>query len=226
MKATPGVILIGALGAAVTVAFGYAWVDNPIPAPVPAAFAAAASPARQEGGSSSSAAAADWPPGGGDSHSTIADSGTPARSWPGASSGPAAQAGAPSYQEQARQAPLVESASNGSGVTAPGASGEGALTDAGSAPLIPIPVSGQVPLAFRPLAPALSTANPQVASGLQTIQQNFVNAIRGQNQNPNDPDYAARWNAAELLSDEQYRLLVGNQNYLIEQESVVGKAGQ
>jgi len=77
-----------------------------------------------------------------------------------------------------------------------------------------------IPLAFRPLPPQVAAANPQLANALQGLQQNFVQAIGGQNQNPNDPAYYQRWVAAQANIDEQYRLLVGNQAFLIEQMTV------
>jgi hypothetical protein len=116
---------------------------------------------------------------------------------------------------------IASGASGAQGST--GASGTGPLIAAGGIPLPPIPASAQVPLAFRPLAPPLSTPNQQVASGLQSLQQNFLNALSGQNQDPNDPGYIQRWYAAQFQSDQQYRTLVGDQAYLIEQSSVAGK---
>jgi len=232
MKATPGSIFIGALALGVVVTVAYALIGSPAPPPVPAALAAAGSPAQQEGdGSPNSAGAAALPDGRGDSFTPRANSGTPGRSWPVAGSGAEMQPGAPAgllQQEQELQDRPVGSAAAGSAEEVPGASGVSGTRSgiAGSVPLPPIPASAQVPLAFRPLAPALSTSNPQLANSLQMLQQNFLNALGGQNQNPNDPAYADRWDAAQLQSDDQYRLLVGNENYLIEQESVAGKASR
>jgi hypothetical protein len=84
----------------------------------------------------------------------------------------------------------------------------------------PPPRSASVPLAFRPLPPAAAQANPQLAQDVQQLQQDFVNAIGGPNQDPNDPAYAQRWSTAQFASDERYRLLIGAQAYLAQQMSV------
>jgi len=78
----------------------------------------------------------------------------------------------------------------------------------------------QMPLAFRQLPPALAATNPQMADALKTLQQSFVDAIGGSNQNPADPAYYQRWVAAQTNIDEKYRILVGNQQFLIEQMQV------
>lgn len=82
-------------------------------------------------------------------------------------------------------------------------------------------LSALVPLAFRPLPPEVAAANPQLADAVRGLQQNFIDAVGGgPDQNPNDPAYYQRWTAAEANINEQYRLLVGDQKFLIEQMAV------
>lgn len=77
-----------------------------------------------------------------------------------------------------------------------------------------------MPLAFLELPPDLAAARPQLAGAIANLQQDFVNAIGGPNQTPTDPAYYQRWVAAQKSSDEQYRLLVGNQAFLLQQISI------
>jgi hypothetical protein len=99
-----------------------------------------------------------------------------------------------------------------------------------AAPIAPVPSDAQgdadaansealVPLAFRPLPPALAAANPRLADALRGLQQDFVDAV-GPSQNPNDPAYYQRWVAAQAAIDERFRLLVGNEDFLLEQMAV------
>lgn len=82
------------------------------------------------------------------------------------------------------------------------------------------PPSALIPLAFRPLARELAAANPQLADALQGLQQDFINAIGGPNQNPEDPAYYQRWTMAQVESDEQLRILLGHEAFLLEQMTV------
>ena len=66
----------------------------------------------------------------------------------------------------------------------------------------------------------MAAANPQLAGAVEGLQQSFVNAVGGPDQDPNDPAYYNRWMAAQKDIDEKYRLLVGNQAFLIEQMKV------
>jgi hypothetical protein len=86
------------------------------------------------------------------------------------------------------------------------------------------PVS--IPLAFRPMAPGAAAANPQLAAAVQGLQQQFVAALGGPNQDPNDPTYAQRWTIAQRNIDEQYRLLVGDQEFLLYNSKGNGGASQ
>jgi hypothetical protein len=80
--------------------------------------------------------------------------------------------------------------------------------------------SGLIPLAFRPLPPGVADANPQAADAAQALQQKFINAVGGPNQDPNDPAYYRRWLTAQELSDQQYRVVYGSQAFLIEQMQI------
>lgn len=82
------------------------------------------------------------------------------------------------------------------------------------------PRPASLPLAFRQLSPEMAAANPQLAGAVEGLQQSFVNAVGGPDQDPNDPAYYNRWMAAQKDIDEKYRLLVGNQAFLIEQMKV------
>lgn len=90
-----------------------------------------------------------------------------------------------------------------------------------SASVPPAPsFSVSIPLAFTPIPPAVAAANPQVADAIQGLQQDFINAVGGPNQNPNDPAYYQRWVTAQKSLDEQYHLLVGDEAFLVEQMQV------
>ena len=217
MKATPSLISISVLGIALVIALGYAWVQRPTPPPVPAALAAAGSPAHQ---------AVDGSPGTASSQGENAD-GLPARddsSTSGKSFPVTVVTGIgpqTSTQDVSPGSSATGSTQDVSGTSGDAVDGPGIAP--GSLPLPPVPASGQVPLAFRPLAPALAQSNPQLANGLQTLQQNFLNRLGAPSQNPKDPVYARQWNADQYESDQEYRILVGDQNYLMEQSSVAGQ---
>jgi len=88
-----------------------------------------------------------------------------------------------------------------------------ALSAVTEAPHPPPGVS--VPLAFRPIPPEVAGSNPQLAATVQALQQNFVNAVGGQNQDPNDPAYLQRWTVAQRNIDEQYRIQIGYPAFLL-----------
>jgi hypothetical protein len=83
-----------------------------------------------------------------------------------------------------------------------------------------VPLSVPIPLAFRPQPPQVTVGNPQLASEIQGLQKDFVAAIGGPNQNPNDPTYLPRWITAANRIDDQYHLLVGDDIFLSEQMQV------
>lgn len=237
MKSSPLVIFIGALALGVVLTLGYGWLENPAPPLGASASQAALLVSPAHGGATGSggpvgvatsggSGVADQPAGEVDRARAIS-SVVPSNGGSGSRAFAAGlQPGEPARSLEAG----LQSLPAGSGASSAGVEPSATPTNAGGSqgiaagaiPLPPIPVSGQVPLAFRPLAPALGS-NPQLADGVQTLQQNFVNALSGQSQVPNDPGYANRWVSAQFESDQQYRILVGYQNYMIEQESVAGK---
>jgi hypothetical protein len=58
-----------------------------------------------------------------------------------------------------------------------------------------------------------ATLNNNQKAAVQQIQQQFVNAIGGPNQDPHDPAYAARWQTAQHDADDALRATLGNQAY-------------
>lgn len=66
-----------------------------------------------------------------------------------------------------------------------------------------------------PRAPAGAAAvSPQEEAVLDAINTGFVSAIGGEGQNPDDPVYQARWDAAQQLSDAQYKKFFGGRAYV------------
>jgi hypothetical protein len=89
------------------------------------------------------------------------------------------------------------------------------IVDAGS-PLR----EARVPLAFQDIPPQLAAANPQLAPAIEELQERFVNAVGGPNQNPSDPAYYKRWTAAQKNLDAEYRVLLGGQAFLVQQMKI------
>jgi hypothetical protein len=87
-----------------------------------------------------------------------------------------------------------------------------------SAPAEPPRSPGALPLVFHDLPPEVA-ADPQKVSVAQLLQQSFVDAIGGLNQDPTDPAYLDRWASAQRISDEQFRLRFGAQAFLAAQIS-------
>lgn len=63
-----------------------------------------------------------------------------------------------------------------------------------------------------------SSANPPVTQAeqlmLDKINNDFVTAVGGANQDPNDPAYQLRWDAAQAASDAQYKKFFGGRAYV------------
>ena len=221
MKASPFSVFVVALALGAVLTAGYALIGDR-PPKQPAAHASAApqpgeSAADFSDGSRAAASRASGKEPGPVEAGGLVSSEREPELGAGALAGPAIQAGgaagraiqadgaAPGGIHSAFAAALFQPSSTG--------------TSAGpQAP--PTPRSAPIPLAFLPQAPEVAAANPDLAGGLQALQQNFVNAVGGPNQDPNDPSYYQRWINAQMASDEQYRLLVGNQAFLFEQMSV------
>jgi hypothetical protein len=74
------------------------------------------------------------------------------------------------------------------------------------------------PLAFQKVnLQALNFSADQQAA-IQQVQQQFVNAIGGLNQNPNDPAYLAKWQTAQTDADAALLALLGRQGYMAYQQ--------
>ena len=89
------------------------------------------------------------------------------------------------------------------------------------APLRPagLPVAhASYPAVFQ--SPVLndSTLTPNQKAAVRQLQQQFVDAIGGANQDPGDPAYAARWQTAQQNADDALRAQLGTQAYLTYQQ--------
>jgi hypothetical protein len=69
------------------------------------------------------------------------------------------------------------------------------------------------PMIFQSSVLNDATLNNSQKSAVQQIQQQFVNAIGGPNQDPQDPGYSARWQTAQSEADDALRAALGNQAY-------------
>jgi hypothetical protein len=89
------------------------------------------------------------------------------------------------------------------------------------------PALVRIPLAFVNPG-STSELTPKQQAQLQSIQQNFVSAVGGGNQNPADPSYLAAWQTAQEQADEQYKMLFGTQVFLQHhmQAFIASKAAQ
>lgn len=90
-----------------------------------------------------------------------------------------------------------------------------------------VPVS--IPIAMMEPDPALKL-NEQQQRALDKIYQDFVKAVGGESQNPNDPGYYHRWMSAQAQSDQRFKSMFGTQTFLKEKLRVVqqgvSKAGK
>jgi hypothetical protein len=69
-----------------------------------------------------------------------------------------------------------------------------------------------LPLIFQPVDQLnLTDVQKRV---LEQLQQQFLNEIGGTNQDPNDPAYLARWQAAQPKIEENLKGFLGNQFYI------------
>ena len=69
------------------------------------------------------------------------------------------------------------------------------------------------PLVFQPVDPGALKLNDLQGVVLERIRQTFIEQIGGTNQNPNDPKYLERWQAAKTVADSQLKDLLGKDNY-------------
>jgi hypothetical protein len=98
---------------------------------------------------------------------------------------------------------LAESAGPVSGNPAPL---RDAKAVAGNIPVLP-------PAVLVPADPAKQFTDRQVAEW-EKLQDDFVEAVGGPNQNPADPAYRARWISAQLANDQAFRAKFGTQAFL------------
>jgi hypothetical protein len=103
--------------------------------------------------------------------------------------GPVPQAQSPVY-------PVFVSHKMGSTPAETGASGAGAKTDES------IDSSNAAP------------ASAEEQAVLERIQNNFVQAVGGLDQDPNDPSYLEKWQAAQKMSDAEYKKFFGGRAYV------------
>jgi hypothetical protein len=73
----------------------------------------------------------------------------------------------------------------------------------------------ELPIVLAPPDPDWQMTEEEEAT-YRRLQQQFVNAIGGENQNPADPDYLKRWRAAQTLSDAMFKQQFGGQAYMEE----------
>jgi hypothetical protein len=76
--------------------------------------------------------------------------------------------------------------------------------------------SVQIPVALVPAAPAIPLTEPQVTQWEQ-LESDFVAALGGPNQDPQDPEYRARWDAAQRLNDDIFRAKFGTEAFVLQQ---------
>ena len=100
------------------------------------------------------------------------------------------------------------------------------------------PADGSRPTTANPAPQRLATlpaafvepdpANPpteEQAAAVDRLQKEFIEKVGGPNQNPNDPQYLARWRKAQPESDQQFKALFGVQAFL-ERERQGNLAGE
>ena len=71
-----------------------------------------------------------------------------------------------------------------------------------------------LPLVFQPVDPQAFKITPEQQEVLDRLQQDFLDQIGGANQDPNDPQYLARWKEAEPLIEEQLKAQLGQDFFL------------
>lgn len=105
-------------------------------------------------------------------------------------------------------------ASRSSVAVSAGSPAGAAATSAAAPPPIVAPTGNvAIPVAFQPLPQDAKLTEPQ-RQRLAAIQDEFVKNIGGSDQEPDSPDYRARWRLAQWTADQQYRALFGVQAFL------------
>ena len=82
--------------------------------------------------------------------------------------------------------------------------------------------SSPFPLVFQTVDPQAFKISPEQQAILDRLQQNFLDQIGGANQDPNDPQYLARWKEAQPLINEQLKAQLG-QDFFLKYETAAGQ---
>ena len=82
----------------------------------------------------------------------------------------------------------------------------------------------QLPVAFQNVNPAEVQLDPLQQGAVAQVQQQFLDAVGGSNQNPNDPAYRQRWVKAQPQYDEQLMIKLGTEAYNLYQINAVQQA--
>jgi hypothetical protein len=120
-------------------------------------------------------------------------------------------------QSVANQTPSQTAANNAAANPANlGASGEVASTSqpANSYQLPPVPKSAALPLIFQPMDPVAMNLNESQMQAVNSLRQQFVNAIGSTSQNPDDPAYQQAWQQAQSQVDSQSEIYLGYNPYM------------
>jgi hypothetical protein len=56
--------------------------------------------------------------------------------------------------------------------------------------------------------------SPQELKAVEALKTDFITSIGGPNQNASDPEYLIKWNEAQPVIDERFRLLFGDDAYI------------
>ncbi len=90
--------------------------------------------------------------------------------------------------------------------------------------LTPAPLSAAAtsdpvyPLVFQKVNLNTMELSPNQLEAVKQIQQQFVDAIGGEHQNPSDPNYLERWQKAQSDADDALRATLGTEAYLAYQQ--------
>jgi len=74
-------------------------------------------------------------------------------------------------------------------------------------------VNVATPTALVDVAPEMKFSDLQLQA-IQLVREEFISAIGGLNQDPNNPKYLAKWLAAQQESDDRLRVAIGSEAFL------------
>jgi hypothetical protein len=125
----------------------------------------------------------------------------------------------------ANQTPAQTAANNAAANPGAGADSNPATADASgqtasafppadSYQLPPVPKSAALPLIFQLLDPVAMNLNQSQIQAVNTLRQQFVNAIGSTSQNPSDPAYQQAWQQAQSQADQQSVVYLGYNPYM------------